>query len=117
MSATSPDAAAFGGSRACFEEIVRWLDGTDAGTLTHGDLEGDLDHRGRELLRLLLQDHLDLRARREQRTAVIDSAGVSHGSVEPGHERSLATVFGVVTVERLAYRHRGSPTCTPPTAC
>jgi hypothetical protein len=106
--ATSPDAIAFGGSQACFVQIVGWLEGTDASSLTHGELEDDLDRRGRELLRLLLQDHLDLRARREQRTEVIDSDGLSHGSVEAGHKRTLATVFGAVSVERLAYRHRRS---------
>jgi hypothetical protein len=111
--ATSPDATAFGGSRACFEEIVGWLEGTDAACLTHGELEDDLDHRGRELLRRLLQDHLDLRARREQRTEVSDADGVNHGSVEAGHKRTLATVFGDVAVERLAYRHRGSPNLHP----
>jgi hypothetical protein len=111
--ATSPDAAAFGGSQACFEEIVGWLEGADAGSLTHAELEDDLDQRGRELLRRLLQDHLDLRARREQRTEVSDADGVSYGSVETGHRRTLATVFGNVTVERFAYRHRGRPNLHP----
>jgi hypothetical protein len=111
--ATPPDAAAFGGSRACFEEIVGWLEGTDAACLSHGELEDDLDHRGRELLRRLLQDHLDLRARREQRTEVSAADGVSHGSVEVGHKRTLATIFGNVTVERLAYRHRAKPNLHP----
>ena len=87
--ATSPDAAAFGESRACFEEIVGWLEGTDAGSLTHGELEDDLDRRGRQLLLRLLQDHLDLRARQEQRTDVVDHDGVRHGSVEAGHHRTL----------------------------
>jgi hypothetical protein len=111
--ATSPDATAFGGSRACFEAIVGWLDGTDAAGLSHGELEDDLTLRGRELLRRLLQDHLDLRARREQRIEVSAADGLSHASVEAGHERTLATVFGEVTVERLAYRHRGSANLHP----
>lgn len=100
--ATSPDASAFGESRACFEELVGWLGGADAASLTHGELEDDLDRRGRHLLLRLLQDHLDLRARQEQRTDVVDSDGVRHGSVEAGHCRTLATIFGEVTVERLA---------------
>ena len=111
--ATSPDATAFGGSRAHFEEIVGWLDGTDAASLTHGELEDDLDHRGRELLRVLLQDHLDLRARREQRVTLVDAEAVSRRSVEAGHNRTLTTVFGTVTVERLAYRHHHRPNLHP----
>ena len=111
--ATSPDAPAFGESRACFEEIVGWLEGADAASLTHGELEDDLDRRGRHLLLQLLQDHLDLRARQEQRTDVVDAHGVRHGSVEAGHNRTLATVFGEVNVERLAYRHRGTANLHP----
>jgi hypothetical protein len=111
--ATSPDALAFGGSRACFEDVVSWLEGTDAASLAHGELENVLDRRGRELLCQLLQDHLDLRATREERVEVVDVDGVTHGSVEGGHTRRLATVFGAVTVGRLAYRHRGSPNLHP----
>ena len=38
---------------------------------------------------------------------VADDAGVVHAAVEPGHPRALASVFGQVEVQRLAYRHRG----------
>lgn len=111
--ASSPDASAFGGSRACFEDVVGWLEGTEAGSLSHSELEDDLDRRGRELLRRLLQDHLDLRAQREHRVEVVDADGIAHGSVEAGHTRQLATVFGAVGVERLAYRHRGAANLHP----
>lgn len=110
---TSPDASAFGGSRMCLEDIVGWLEGTEAGSLSHGELEVDLDRRGRELLRRLLQDHLDLRAQREERVEVIDVGGVTYGSVEAGHPRPLTTVFGAVRVQRLAYRHRGAANLHP----
>ncbi|MGI8809344.1 MAG: hypothetical protein ACR2KK_16200 [Acidimicrobiales bacterium] len=111
--ATSPDASAFGGSRACFEDIVGWLAGAEAGSSGHGELEEDLDQRGRELLRRLLQDHLDLRLQREERVEVVAADGVSHGSVEAGHTRQLTTVFGAVSVERLAYRHREAANLHP----
>ncbi|MGH9148817.1 MAG: ISKra4 family transposase, partial [Acidimicrobiales bacterium] len=104
---------AFGGSRGCFEDIAGWLAGSDAASLTHGELEDDLDRRGRELLRRLLQDHLDLRATQEERVKVVAACGVAHGSVEAGHTRALTTVFGTVVVERLAYRHRGAENLHP----
>lgn len=104
---------AFGGSRGCFEDIAGWLAGTEAASLAHGELEDGLDRRGRELLRRLLQDHLDLRAQREERVEVADADGVAHASVEAGHTRALTTVFGTVAVERLAYRHRGSANLHP----
>lgn len=95
-------------SRACFEQVLVWLEGNDSATLSHGELEDELAGRGRELLRRLLQDHLTLRATTEARLAVVaDDAGVVHARVEPGHRRVLASVFGPVDVQRLAYRHRG----------
>jgi hypothetical protein len=77
----------------------------EAGGLTHAELEGQLGERGRELLRRLHQDHLDLRAAREQRReAVTGSDGIARTRVEGGHRRGLVTVFGQVTVTRMAYR-------------
>ena len=69
--------------------------------------------RGRDLLRRLLQDHLELRAAREQRVEVRSASGAIHGSVEAGHTRQLATVFGTVSVERMAYRHRQAANLHP----
>ena len=98
----------FGRSRERLEEIVGWLDGTGAGGLEHGELEAQLQTVGRELLCCLFQDHLDLRSSRERRLGgVSDGDGVERRAVEPGHRRPLASVFGEVTVNRLAYRQRG----------
>ena len=88
-------------------EIVGWLDGQDAAVLEHGELETQLQTVGRKLLCCLFQDHLDLRAGREQRLdGVTDGEGVERRAVERDHRRPLATVFGEVTVNRLAYRQR-----------
>lgn len=66
------------------------------------------------MLRLLLQDHFDLRASREVRIGeVVGSGGVRHGAVEENHQRPLATVVGTVTVGRLAYRHRSEQNLYP----
>ena len=100
--------AGFAASREQFESLLSFLDGTDAAGLSHAELEERLDRDGRELLRRLLDDHLALRAVREQRLEqVIGDEGVTAGRVESGHERALETVFGTVTVERLAYRAPG----------
>jgi hypothetical protein len=103
----------FDGSRASFEDLVGWLEGTEAGALSHAELEDELDRRGRELLRQMFQGQLDLRAVREQRAEVHDADGDRHGAVEAGHVRPLATVFGAVTVTRLAYRRRGHANLYP----
>jgi hypothetical protein len=106
--------ATFERSRACFEELIDWLAGDEADRLDHGEMEEQLDCRGRELLRRMYQDRLDRRAARETRLdAVRDAEGARHGAVEAGHARPLSTIFGTVTVARLAYRHRGHTNLYP----
>lgn len=105
---------AFGASRARFDEVCLFMGGDQAMGLTHGELEARLAVDVRELVRGLLQDHLDLRAEREQRLdEVLDGNGVSRGAVEAGHGRPLETIFGTVTVTRLAYRRRGEENLYP----
>lgn len=97
----------FAASRALFETTLGFLDGAQAAGLEHAELETHLQEAGRELFRQLMQDHLELRAQREQRLQEVTDAGqVARGAVEAGHTRALTTVFGEVTVTRLAYRRR-----------
>lgn len=114
MSGPGQASGTFDASRECFEDVVGWLEGPDAAGLTHAELEDQLDCRGRELLRQMCQGHLTLRAITENRLeAVHDNEDITHGAVEAGHRRPLATVFGEVVVDRLAYRHRGHPNLYP----
>ena len=84
-----------------------WLGGQAAG-LQHAELEEQLDARGRELLRLLFQGHLDLlAAREERRDDVAGEDGVVRTRAERGRTRPLVTRFGQVSVSRIAYRSPG----------
>jgi hypothetical protein len=106
----------FGAGRELFEDVAAWLGGAAAAGLTHAELEDQLTERGRALMRRLLADHMDLRALRERplrRGAVVDAEGVEHRYVEPGHARALASVFGPVTVSRVAYRAPGAANLCP----
>jgi len=108
------DKESFRQSRECFVEVLGWLEGSDAAALSHAELEDQLDCRGRELLRRMFQDHLSLRAVTEPRLeGVLDAEARTHGAVEAGHRRPLATVFGEVEVTRLAYRRRGQANLYP----
>jgi hypothetical protein len=107
-------AGGFDRSRAVFEAMVSELAGADSATVTHDDLEQRLETSGRELMRQLFQDHADLRALREQRTEkVVGVDAVVRTRVERGRSRQLATVFGPVTVTRMAYRSPGTPNLFP----
>jgi hypothetical protein len=86
----------------------------EAGYLDHGEREKVIGEEGRELQRRLLQAAFDVDAAREQRAAgVTSAAGIPHGSVEEGHGRGLASVFGPVRVTRMAYRNRREPNLYP----
>lgn len=105
---------AFSASRARFEQVCWFMGGEEATRFTHGELEARLTIDVRDLVRQLYQDHLDLRAAREQRLdEVIDADGNGHRSIEAGHVRPLQTVFGKVGVTRLAYRRRGEDNLYP----
>ena len=68
MSGYAPETAeAFAQARERYEETEQWLASAEAAALTHAELEDQLGARGRELLRLMFQGQLDLRALREQR--------------------------------------------------
>jgi hypothetical protein len=105
---------AFARSREAFAQAVEWLGGAEAAGLGHAALEERLEAEGREMLRLLLQDHLDLRAVREQRRRrVTGPDGITRTRAEAGHTRALSTVFGPVTVSRIAYRAPGARNVHP----
>ena len=100
--------AAFAQSRECYQDLEDWMASEDAAGLQHGELEEQLDARGRELLRRLFQDRLDLTAAREERRHdVAGEDGVIRTRAEKGRTRPLVTKFGQVTVSRIAYRSPG----------
>jgi hypothetical protein len=114
------DLDAFGAARAAFEALVATLAGAQAAGWTHDQVEEHLDIDGRELLRLLYQGHLDLRALREQHAVaqgriapVVDADGIVHHKVEQGHVRHLTAVFGTVRVTRCAWRADGARNLYP----
>lgn len=113
---TPAPADPFARSRTGFESLVDDLASGRAGEMTHEQLEELVRARGRELERQLLQDHLDLRALREEQALPAKGEArrvEGRGRIERGHERMLATVFGTVTVRRLAYRAPGLPNVYP----
>jgi hypothetical protein len=99
---------AFARSRECFRELEDWLSSEEAAGLQHAELEEQLEARGRELERRLLQDRLDASAAAEvRRHDVAGPDGAVRTRAERGRTRSLMSRFGQVTVSRIAYRSPG----------
>ncbi|WP_407697892.1 ISKra4 family transposase [Streptomyces kaniharaensis] len=99
---------AFTASRHLFDQVTDELGSAETAALTHSQLEDLLSSRMREVTRQLFQDHVRLRELTEQRLPeVVDASGVERTRIERGRSRILATVFGKVTVTRIAYRGSG----------
>ena len=106
-------AAALAAPAEQFAGLAAWA-ADEARFCDHGEREKVTGQEGRELQRRLLQATFDVDGAREERASgVTSAAGIPHGSVEEGHGRSLASVFGPVRVTRLAYRNRREPNLYP----
>ena len=95
-----------------FEAIREFAGSGKADAMTQSELERELEARVRELKRQLLQDHLDRREGGRALEAVTDAQGQER-PVERGHERTLRTTFGPVSVARFGYGSEGVESLHP----
>jgi hypothetical protein len=107
-------AAALAGTAEQFAGLAAWA-ADEARFLDLGEREEVIGEEGRELQRRLLEATFAIDAAREERppAPVISAAGIRHGTVEAGHERGVASVFGPVRVSRMACRNRREPNLYP----
>jgi hypothetical protein len=100
-------------ARENFEQIVGYLDSKEASEMTHSELERELEKKGRELMRKLLQEHLDNRGPGQCDEPPVEGAdGVVRSRVRL-QQRELETVFGTVSVERAGYGQQGVQSLHP----
>ena len=81
-----------------FIEITGHLSAEMACDKTHSDIEASLETHGRELLRLLRQDHLDNQGSGRVGVAVCGSDGVVRSHKRDHMETGDKRVFGAVRV-------------------
>ena len=109
---TAPAPAPYAAAEASFAETKAYLSSREALQMSESDLERELNRRGQELMRKLLQGHLDQRSPGEAAGPVKGSDGVER-SERRLHDRQLETTFGTVSVERLGYAHPGHDSLHP----
>src|SRR5207244_11243206 len=103
----------FAASMKLVTALVAELQAPEAAGLTAYELEQFVADRGREVQRQMVQDHLDLRAAREQETAreheraVAGPAGIPRTRLATGHGSLLAPPFGTVQVTPGVRRRPG----------
>jgi len=87
-----------------FESIRGFLDTEQARQMPHDEVETYLDREGRELLRLLLQEHLDDRKQAERRLRVVTGADGADRRQAVLAPVKLGSLFGEVDASRLLYQ-------------
>jgi len=90
-----------------FEEMTSFLGSSESLSKQHHELEVYVEEHGREMLRRMMQGHLDVRAAAERRTEVRGSDEVERCRVREETCRPLRLIFGDVQVKRLLYQADG----------
>jgi hypothetical protein len=90
----------FQGAYEKFLEITRHLSAKAPGEQTPSAIEASLETEGRELLRLLLQEHVDQQGPGRVGEAVHGSDGVVRSHKRDHMETGYQSVFGAVRVAR-----------------
>lgn len=98
--------------RQCFEHIVDFLDSRQGSSMTISQLERELEKRSRELMRILLQEHLDSRGPGQCPAPVWGSDGTERPRVRL-QTRKIETVFGTVAASRAGYGQEGVESLHP----
>ncbi len=87
-----------------YQELIKTLSSEDAQDWEHGEIERYINEYGTELLRRLLQGHLDLRYQQEEyQREVYGSDGEKRPHRRKRTQRQLETLFGGVVVTRVGY--------------
>ena len=107
-----PVADPFAAADQAYATITEFLRSEEAWQVKHSELERQLEGMGRELMRKLLQAHLDLRQPGRAVEPVRDAVGTTL-TPTPVHARSLESIFGAVEVVRTGYGAAATPSLHP----
>lgn len=108
-----PLQSTYADSVAYFERhLVGFADSEQAHAMSLSDLERELSQRMNELMRNMLQDHIDSRGPGEAATPVRDQDGEQRPRLRL-HKRNLESVFGTVNVRRIGYGQEGLASLHP----
>ena len=105
-------------ARHKFNSIEKWLYSEQAGLMSLRDVELGEEIRGRELLRLLLQAHMEARGSGDVGSCIEvfedgDPATPMLYTHKRIHDRSVVTIFGEICLSRIGYSVRGKTSIHP----
>lgn len=97
-----------------FQGMIDQLRSDAAAQMEHDQVEALIKKDGTEVMRLLLQGHLNERCKREGRKEAVEGAdGILRTHCRENCERNLMTEFGQVVVRRKGYSAKGTKTLFP----
>jgi len=104
--------ANFKSSNEKFIHMTKNLQSNESLRLTHSSLEKLITKEGRDLMRLLLEEHIQIRGTGDIGLYIIGVDGIqrSYRQIKP---RTLITVFGKVKIKRTGYSFPGKSTIFP----
>ena len=104
----------FSYARELFFQIIETLRSDTMLRAEHGEVEQEIMEQGFELMRRLLQGHLEKRSELEPiRKSVKGSDGIERPHRREGYTRALESLFGEVTVTRMRYSYPGCESIFP----
>jgi len=109
---TPPSSNTFAQAREAFDSLITKLSSTSSRIMDHAEIEALVDDDGTEVLRCLLQGHLDLRAQTEDVVPVVGADNVQRRH-RRRTSRQLMSLFGGVAVHRVALSMRKIPALMP----
>lgn len=102
----------FSSAKKSFFELTQRLASRDTIGMRHSSVETTITIDGREVLRRLFEEHVNLRDEGDVGHCIIGADGIvrTHKRI---HDRKFITVFGEITVKRLGYGARGCNSLFP----
>jgi hypothetical protein len=102
----------FNAAERKFFELTQRLASSETIGMRHSELENIITLEGRELLRRLLEEHIELRGLGDVGKSILGSDGVkrTHKRIR---KRLLISVFGEISVERMGYGSPGEQSLFP----
>ena len=95
-----------------YDDIVNFLNSKENHSVNLSDLEQKLEKRGRELMRILLQGHLNKLIPSRCEEPVCGSDGIDRPKARL-QDRKIETVFGTVSTSRAGYGNKGVASLHP----
>lgn len=102
--AEMPSALTFASTEKFFE-LQNYLHTEESKSMSHSEIEREMLQKGREIFRLLMEEHVALRGEGDVGESVIGDDGIER-THKKTKERKLTSIFGKVGVARQGYSQR-----------